>query len=77
MNGLFDGQRVTGVVKFNGDLSKWDVSRVTNMQDMFSSASAFNGDISKWDVSRVTNMISMFSSINSRASSFNLSLIHI
>merc|ERR1719174_3592411 len=26
---------------FNGDLSKWDVSRVTNMEEMFSGASSF------------------------------------
>ena len=52
---------------FNGDLSKWDVSRVYNMYVMFASASSFNGDLSKWDVSRVTNMKGMFS----YASSFN------
>jgi len=45
---------------FNGDLSGWDVSSVTNMSDMFY-WSIFNGDISGWDVSNVTNMIWMFS----------------
>ena len=45
---------------FNGDLSKWDVSRVTDMSYMFYHASSFNGDLSKWDVSRVTNMVGMF-----------------
>jgi len=29
---------------FNGDISKWDVSNVTNMSSMFS-GSKFNGDI--------------------------------
>ena len=38
---------------FNGDLSKWDVSSVTNMKDMFSYAEIFNSDLSKWDVSSV------------------------
>merc|ERR1712224_487649 len=52
---------------FNGDLSKWDVSKVTNMGYMFISASSFNADISKWDVSKVTRMESMFFA----ASSFN------
>jgi len=33
--------------KFNGDISKWDVSKVTNMDSMFS-GSKFNGDISQW-----------------------------
>ena len=47
--------------KFNGDISKWDVSRVIDMNHMFSHASSFHGDISKWDVSKVTDMIGMFS----------------
>eukprot|EP00931_Biecheleriopsis_adriatica_P037615 TRINITY_DN21565_c0_g2_i1.p2 TRINITY_DN21565_c0_g2~~TRINITY_DN21565_c0_g2_i1.p2 ORF type:complete len:105 (+),score=17.12 TRINITY_DN21565_c0_g2_i1:44-316(+) len=45
---------------FNGDISKWDVSKVTNMRDMFSFATSFNGDISKWDVSRVRDFAFMF-----------------
>ena len=44
---------------FSGDVSKWDVSDVTDMSDMFSNTN-FNGDISKWDVSSVTNMNRMF-----------------
>jgi len=31
--------------KFNGNISKWDVSSVTDMSDMFY-GSEFNGDIS-------------------------------
>ena len=45
---------------FNGDLSSWDVSSVTNMESMFQDATSFNGDISSWDVSNVTNMSGMF-----------------
>lgn len=45
--------------KFNGDISQWDVSNVTNMQSMFE-GSYFNGDISLWNVSNVTNMSCMF-----------------
>jgi len=45
-----------GDASFNGDISKWDVSRSQNMAKMFWAAAAFNGDISKWDVSRVTHM---------------------
>ena len=40
---------------FNDDISKWDVSSVTNMYYMFSN-SQFDGDISGWNVSSVTNM---------------------
>ena len=37
-----------------------DLSRVTDMSNMFYQASAFNGDLSGWDVSSVTDMSSMF-----------------
>ena len=43
-----------------GPISSWDVSKVTNMQDMFEKATSFTGDIHKWDVSRVTIMEDMF-----------------
>ena len=59
-----------GASSFNGDLSEWDVSRVTNMAHMFYSARSFNGDLSKWDVSAVTSMEHMFYS----AKSFNTDL---
>jgi surface protein len=41
-----------------GDLSEWDVSNLTNMNDMFAFAWSFNGDLSEWNVSKVTNGIS-------------------
>ena len=47
--------------QFNGDLSEWDVSNVTNMSNMFSECRQFNGDLSYWVVSNVTDMNSMFS----------------
>jgi surface protein len=55
---------------FNSDISKWNVSNVTNMLNMFNGASKFNSDISKWDTSKVTNMTSMFNG----ASKFNCNL---
>ena len=42
---------------FNGDISTWDVSKVTNMLGMFRRAKLFNGDVSKWDVSNVTDKL--------------------
>ena len=45
---------------FNGDISKWDVSNVTQMSNMFKGTTKFNGDIRSWDVSKVTDMNSMF-----------------
>ena len=50
---------------FNGDISQWDVSKVTDMSGMFLYASNFDGDISKWDVSSVTTMSHMFNSATS------------
>ena len=44
----------------HGPMGEWDVSKVTDMADMFASATSFNSDISKWDVSRVTNIDGMF-----------------
>jgi len=45
---------------FNGDISGWDVSNVTNMRGMFYGAVFFNCDVTKWDVSNVTDMSCMF-----------------
>ena len=45
---------------FNGDISKWDTGKVTNMQNMFRSASAFNQDIGNWNTAQVTTMYYMF-----------------
>ena len=45
--------------KFNGDISRWDVSKVKDMSSMFFN-SKFNNNISKWNVSGVRDMISMF-----------------
>ncbi len=44
---------------FNGDISKWNVSKVSNMAYMFAN-SQFNGYISKWNVSNVKDMSGMF-----------------
>ena len=44
------------VPNFNGDVSEWDVSNVTNMSGLFK-GSNFNGDISKWNVSNVNKDI--------------------
>ena len=50
------GQYVLLCILFDGDLPKWDVSSVTDMDSMFSYEKLFNGGLPKWDVSRVTNI---------------------
>lgn len=44
----------------NINISKWDVSAVTNMDDMFNHCVNFNCDLSKWDVSNVESCQYMF-----------------
>ncbi len=56
MSGVFNDNALKN---FNGTISSWDVSKVTNMREMFKE-SQFNKDISGWNVSKVTNMQSMF-----------------
>ena len=45
---------------FNGDISSWDVSNVTDMNSMFYCTNLFNSNIANWNISKVTNMESMF-----------------
>ena len=52
---------------FNGDISKWNTEKVTDMGSMFFLASAFNQDIGSWNIAQVTDMGYMFGS----ASAFN------
>jgi len=49
-----------GANKFDGDISRWNTSNVTDMRGMFKGAYKFNGNIGEWDTSKVTNMSEMF-----------------
>ena len=62
--------------EFQGNISKWDVSNVTDMKSMFEE-SKFNGDISKWNVSNVKDMSGMFedSKFNGDISKWNVSKV--
>ena len=46
--------------KLYGPLSIWDISNVTNMNNLFKNKITFTLDISNWDVSNVTDMSNMF-----------------
>lgn len=61
--------------RFNSPINTWNVSKVRNMEAMFSASYAFNQNISNWDVSNVTNMKSMFmgTSFNQTISNWNVS----
>ena len=45
---------------FNGDISNWNVAKVSNMDRMFWNATSFKVDISTWNVEKVTSMRGMF-----------------
>ena len=56
-----------GLEKFNGDISKWNTSNVTNMSFMFAGTKNFNQPLNNWNTSNVKNMRGMFN----EADSFN------
>ena len=53
---LDDAKGGYGLEHFNGDISKWNTSNVTDMEGMFWGADSFNQNINNWDVSNVTDM---------------------
>ena len=57
-NMYFNGNEIFN--DFNGDISLWNVSNVTNMQYMFYKCKQVSCDLSKWDVSNVIDMHNMF-----------------
>lgn len=63
MSNMFCQTGCFGHKDCNLDLSSWDISNVTSMNDMFYKAFSncnFNLNVSNWDTSKVTNMYEMF-----------------
>ena len=59
-SGITNMSSLFNQVIFNEDITSWDVSNVTNMNQMFAESYAFNQPIGYWDVSSVTNMNGLF-----------------
>jgi len=68
-NNIISGDAFFNIMHFSVDISRWDVSNVSNMNGMFMSSfgsaysldqNYFNVDIGAWDVSSVKNMSYMF-----------------
>lgn len=53
------------IMSLYGNINNWDVSNITNMDNLFRNMIDFNEDISNWNVSNVKSMISMFEGCNS------------
>ena len=71
------GSMFAGATLFNGNISNWDTSNVTNMSYMFFNAPSFNKDLN-WNVSNVENMYAMFAdatSFNGNISNWNTSKV--
>ena len=47
-------------ISCNFDISNWDVSNVTDMDNMFVNCKKFNYDLSDWDISNMTRWKNVF-----------------
>ena len=51
------------VRRLYGEIGTWNVSTVSNMNNLFNDMQNFNEDISNWNTSNVTNMLVMFRNV--------------
>ena len=56
---LWCADKKTALKKY-GDINSWNVSKITDMSELFKGKEEFNSDIGSWDVSNVTTMNGMF-----------------
>ena len=56
VNNWYNGGYGVNTAQYGKHISEWDVSQVTDMEELFKDKSSFNDDISSWNVSNVTSM---------------------
>jgi surface protein len=64
---------------FNGNISNWNISGITSLEEAFSDAKSFNSDLSSWDTSSITTLRYAFAgaiSFNRNISSWNTSNVN-
>ena len=72
MSNLFRvGTSYSGTISFNGDISHWDTSDVTDMSNMFNGATTFNQDLRNWCVSDIPPTPSDFATGSALATTAN------
>ena len=74
-NNNYGPRLIVDCSSFNQPVNTWNVSKVTDMTNMFGGCSAFNQPVNNWDVSNVTSMGSMFglTSFNQSINNWNVS----
>lgn len=68
----------SGCSKFNQDISDWDISNVTSLEDTFLNATIFNQPVGKWNTSNVTVLDGCFNftkAFNQDLSTWNTSKV--
>ncbi len=59
-------------LKYGGNISEWDTSRVYNMSNLFANARHFDEDLSQWNVGNVRDFTGTFSNASSFTADLSL-----
>ncbi|MCL6296737.1 BspA family leucine-rich repeat surface protein, partial [Jejuia spongiicola] len=73
MQSMFLG--CSSFVDNGGVINNWEVSNVTNMEEMFNGATSFNQSLGSWDISKVTNMADLFTGVTLSTTNYDATLI--
>ena len=74
---LAGGDRKQRIRDKYGEISNWDVSKVTDMKEMFYNAHSFNQPLNNWDVSNVSGWLKELALKNIPCIFFTLDTFHL